>query len=125
MSAMATLDKDKDSRQEQRRNILLAIVDDALSSLDDFDKDVTTIKKREGFDLVKTLDKAIRLASSVEEESLPSVKKEVDFAAIDDFVQNTQMDTNAEDRSRAYATGPDFILNYLFLSCRGTGPIFV
>ena len=25
MSAMATLDKDKDSRQEQRRNILLAI----------------------------------------------------------------------------------------------------
>ena len=35
------------------------------------------------------------------------------------------MDTNAEVRSRAYATGPDFILNYLFLSCRGTGPIFV
>ena len=36
-----------------------------------------------------------------------------------------EVDTNAEVRSRAYATGPDFILNYLFLSCRGTGPIFV
>jgi len=36
-----------------------------------------------------------------------------------------EVDTNAEDRSRAYATGPDFILIYLFLSCRGTGPIFV
>ena len=40
-------------------------------------------------------------------------------------LQKMKMDTNAEDRSRAYATGPDFILNYLFLSCRGTGPIFV
>ena len=36
-----------------------------------------------------------------------------------------EVDTNAEDRSRVYATGPDFILNYLFLSCHGTGPIFV
>ena len=88
MSAMATLDKDKDSRQEQRRNILFAMVDDALSSLDDFDNDVTTIKKREGFDLKKALDKVLRLASSVEEESLSSVKKEVDIAAIDDFIQN-------------------------------------
>ena len=35
------------------------------------------------------------------------------------------MDTNAQNRSRAYATGPDFRLNYLFLRCRGTGPIFV
>ena len=41
------------------------------------------------------------------------------------IIYSPQMDTNAEDRSRAYATGPDFILNYLFLSCRGTGPIFV
>jgi len=39
--------------------------------------------------------------------------------------QCPHLDTNAEVRSRAYATGPDFILNYLFLSCRGTGPIFV
>ena len=35
------------------------------------------------------------------------------------------MDTNAQNRSRAYVTGPDFRLTYLFLSCRGTGPIFV
>ena len=36
-----------------------------------------------------------------------------------------QMDTNAQNRSRAYVTGPDFRLTYLFLSCRGTGPIFI
>ena len=41
------------------------------------------------------------------------------------LLKKGEMDTNAEDRSRAYVTGPDFILNYLFLSCRGTGPIFV
>ena len=33
------------------------------------------------------------------------------------------MDTNAQNRSRAYVTGPDFRLTYLFLSCRGTGPM--
>ena len=36
-----------------------------------------------------------------------------------------EMDTNAQNRSRAYVTGPDFRLTYLFLSCRGTGPIFI
>jgi len=120
MSAMATLDKDKDSRQEQRRNILLSMVDDALSSLDDVDKDVTTIKKREGFDLMKTLDKAIRLASSVEEESLPSVKKEVDFAAIDDFVQNTQISLNVNDS--LFDASRDGLADALFLSTPALHP---
>ena len=46
MSAMTTLDKDKDSRQELRRNILLTMVNDTLSSLNDYDNDVTTMKKR-------------------------------------------------------------------------------
>ena len=34
------------------------------------------------------------------------------------------MDTNAEGRSRAYATGPAETLNYFFSRRRGTGPIF-
>ena len=37
----------------------------------------------------------------------------------------SHMDTNAQNRSRAYVTGPDFRLTYLFLSCHGTGPIFI
>ena len=49
MLAMTTLDKDKDSRQELRKNILLTMVNDTLSSLNDFDNDVTTMKKKEGF----------------------------------------------------------------------------
>ena len=53
-----TLDKDK----ELRRNILLTMLNDALSSMVDFDNDFTIIKKREGFDLMKSLDKVIRLA---------------------------------------------------------------
>ena len=73
------------------------MVNDTLSSLNDFDNDVTASKKREGFDLMKSLDKVIRLASSVEEESLLSVKKEVDIAAIDDFIQNTEIALNVND----------------------------
>ena len=33
------------------------------------------------------------------------------------------MDTTLQVRSRAYATGPDFRLTYLFLRCLGIGPI--
>ena len=36
-----------------------------------------------------------------------------------------QVDTMPQDRSHLRATGPDFRLIYLFLRCRGTGPIFV
>ena len=35
------------------------------------------------------------------------------------------MDPILQDRSLAYATSPNFRLNYFFLRCRGTGPIFL
>ena len=120
MLAMTTLDKDKDSRQELRKNILLTMVNDTLSSLNDFDNDVTTMKKKEGFDLMKTLDKVIQLASSVEEESLISVKKEVDIAAIDDFIQNTEISLNVNDS--LFDASRDGLAGALFLSTPALHP---
>ena len=120
MVAMTTLDNDKASRQEHRRNILLTMVNDTLSSLNDFDNDVTASKKREGFDLMKSLDKVIRLASSVEEESLLSVKKEVDIAAIDDFIQNTEIALNVNDS--LFDASRDGLAGALFLSTSALHP---
>ena len=40
---------------------------------------------------MKAMDKAIRLASSVEDENLSSVKKEIDMDSIDDFTKNAEL----------------------------------
>ena len=40
---------------------------------------------------MKAMDKAIRLASSVEDENLSSVEKEIDMDSIDDFTKNAEL----------------------------------
>ena len=78
-SAMASLEMDKLSRQEKRKDILTSLVDNVLSSLDEADEAIVDNMKGEGLDIVKAIDKSIMLASSVEEENLSSVKKEIDM----------------------------------------------
>ena len=96
-AAMANLDVDKVSRQEKRKEILLSMVEDVIASLDASDKEVVNERKKEGQDLLKTIDRVVNLATSVEEETFPSIKKEIEIAAIDEFVQNSKIDLNANE----------------------------
>ena len=112
-AAMANLDVDKVSRQEKREEILLSLVKNVIASLDASDKEVVNKRKKEGQDLLKAIDRVVTLATSVEEETFPSIKKEIDIAAIYKFVQNSKMDLNAYesllDASRINLTDAFFL----------------
>ena len=122
-SAMATLEMDKLSRQEKRKDILTSLVDNVLSSLDEADEAIVDNMKGEGLDIVKAIDKSMRLASSVEEENLSSVKKEIDMDALNDFTKNAEVSLNVNEPLLEAAR--DTIVDALFLSTPATHPHYV
>ena len=119
-SAMATLEMDKLSRQEKRKDILTSLVDNVLSSLDEADEAIVDNMKGEGLDIMKAIDKSMRLASSVEEENLSSVKKEIDMDALNDFTKNAEVSLNVNEPLLEAAR--DTIVDALFLSTPAIHP---